>query len=97
MDIMDIAISKSHTNSVSSGIASSSYDPNTSTMTVQLRDGNSYQIEFDDGVSVQDRLVLDNIKYDKDASILLVDDKEVLTKDDAVSDDDDLNFDNMFD
>ena len=97
MDIMDIAISKSHTNSVSSGIASSSYDPNTSTMTVQLRDGNSYQIEFDDGVSVQDRLVLDNIKYDEDTSALLVDDKEVLTKDDAISNDDNIDFSGWFD
>ena len=97
MDIMDIAISKSHTNSVSSGIASSSYDPNTSTMTVQLRDGNSYQIEFEDGISVQDRVVLDNIKYDEDTSALLVGDKEVLTKDDAVQDGDDLDFSGMFD
>ena len=97
MDIMDIAISKSHTNSVSSGIAGSSYDPNTSTMTVQLRDGNSYQIEFEDGITVQDRVVLDNIKYDEDTSVLLVGDKEVLTKDDAVSDDDNIDFDGWFD
>lgn len=94
MDIMDIAISKSHTNSVSSGIASSSYDPNTSTMTVQLRDGNSYQIEFDDGVSVQDRLVLDNIKYDEDTATLLVDGKDVLTAENTESED--IDFSGMF-
>lgn len=94
MDIMDIAISKSHTNSVSSGIAGSSYDPASSTMTVQLRDGNSYQIEFDDGVSVQDRLVLDNIKYDEDTATLLVDGKDVLTAENTETED--IDFSGMF-
>ena len=91
MDIMDIAISKSHTNSVSSGIAGSSYDPNTSTMTVQLRDGNSYQIEFEDGITVQDRVVLDNIKYDEDTSTLQVDGKDVLTAENTESEDIDFS------
>ena len=97
MDIITLAIAKAYANKLSSGIANSTYDPATSTMTVNLNDGSSYNVVFDDGVSVQDRLVLDNIKYDKDASILLVDDKEVLTKDDAISNDDNIDFSGWFD
>jgi hypothetical protein len=95
MDIMDISIAKKYAESLSSGIASSSYDPTTSTMQVLMNDGSSYDVVFDDGVSVQDRLVLDNIKYDEDTSALLVGDKEVLTKDDI--EDSDIDFGGMFD
>lgn len=94
MDIMDIAISKSYTNSVSSGIQSSSYDPVTSTMRVLMNDGSSYDIVFDDGVSVQDRLVLDNIKYDEDTSTLQVNGKDVLTAENTELED--IDFSGMF-
>ena len=91
------ALARKYAQKLSCGIQSSSYDPVTSTMRVTMNDSSTYDVVFDDGVSVQDRLVLDNIKFNEDTSALLVNDKEVLTKDDAVSDDDDLNFDNMFD
>lgn len=96
LDVISLCLSKKYANKLSSGIAGSSYDPATSTMTVNLNDGSSYGIVFDDGVTTQDRIVLDNIKYDEDSSTLLVGDKEVLTKDDAVSDDDDIDFSGMF-
>ena len=97
LDVVSYCLSKKYTRQLSSGISDSSYNPATSTMTVNLNNGSSYDVVFDDGVSVKDRETLDNLKFDEDTSTLLVGNKEVLTKDDAVSDDDDLNFDNMFD
>lgn len=97
LDILTLAAAKNYAKLLSCGVANSTYDPVTSTMTVELNDGNSYDVVFDDGVSVQDRQTLDNIKYDNTTSSLLVGDKEVLTKEDAVSDDDNIDFDGWFD
>lgn len=97
MDVISYALSKKYANKLSCGIANSTYDPMTSTMTVNLNDGGSYDIVFDDGVTPQDREFLDNVNYDATDNKLEINGVEVLTKDDAVSDDDDLNFDNMFD
>lgn len=66
-------------------------------MTVTLNDGSSYGVVFDDGVSVVDRITLDNLRYDTTEGTLKVNDIEVLTKDDAVSDDDDIDFGGFFD
>jgi hypothetical protein len=93
--IVALKKAKDYAEALSSGIQSSSYDPTTSTMRVELTNGSSYEIEFEDGISVQDRVVLDNIKYDEDTSALLVGDKEVLTKDDI--EDSDIDFGGMFD
>ena len=95
--IVALKKAKDYAEALSSGIQSSSYDPNTQKMTVNLTNGSSYEIEFEDGISVQDRVVLDNIKYDEDTNALLVDDKEVLTKDDAISNDDNIDFGGWFD
>lgn len=95
MDLITLALAKKHAEKLSCGIANSTYDPATSTMTVNLNDGSSYGIVFDDGVSVQDRQTLDNIKYDNNTSSLLVGDKEVLTKEDEATGD--LDFGGFFD
>ena len=97
MDIVTLSLAKKYAQKLSCGVAGSTYDPVTSTMTVELNDGSTYGVVFDDGVSVQDRQTLDNIKYDNNTSSLLVGDKEVLTKEDAVSDDDNIDFDGWFD
>lgn len=89
------ALSKKYTKKLSSGIANSTYDPLSSTMYVEMTNGSSYDVVFDDGVTVQDRQTLDNIKYDNITSALLVGDKEVLTKQDEATGD--LNFDGFFD
>lgn len=89
------ALSKKYTKKLSSGIANSTYDPLSSTMHVEMTNGSSYDVVFDDGVTVQDRQTLDNIKYDNITSALLVGDKEVLTKDDEASGD--IDFDGFFD
>ena len=97
IDIVVLSMARKYAEKLSCGIANSTYDPATSTMTVNLNDGSSYDVTFDDGITTQDRIVLDNIKFDEDTSALLVNDKEVLTKDDAVSDDDDIDFGGFFD
>jgi hypothetical protein len=94
--IIAYALARKYAQKLSCGVAGSTYDPATSTMTVELNDGSTYGVVFDDGVTVQDRQTLDNIKYDNATSALLVGDKEVLTKEDAVSDDDNIDFGGMF-
>ena len=95
MDLVVLSLAKKYTEKLSSGIAGSTYDPATSTMTVNLNDGSTYDVVFDDGVSVKDRETLDNLKFDEDTSTLLVADKEVLTKENMASGD--LDFDGFFD
>ena len=94
MDVVTLAVAKKYAESLSSGIQGSSYDPSTSTMTVSLNDGNSYQVEFDDGVSTKDRETLDNISYDEDTNALQVNGVEVLTKENVENEN--IDFSNMF-
>ena len=94
LDVVSYCLSKKYSNKLSSGISNSSYDPTTSTMTVNLNDGSSYGIVFDDGVSVQDRIVLDNIKFDEGTSTLQIDGKDVLTAENTESED--IDFSGMF-
>lgn len=87
-------LSKKYAEKLSSGIAGSTYDPSTSTMTVNLNDGNSYEVQFDDGITTADRDVLDNISYDNTTNELQVNGVTVLTSENAAVDD--LDFSNMF-
>lgn len=97
LNVVSYCLSKKYANKLSCGISNSTYDPGTSTMTVNLNDGSSYGIVFDDGVTPQDREFLDNVDYDSTDNKLEINGVEVLTKEDAVSDDDNLNFDGWFD
>lgn len=94
MDVTSYCLSKKFSKSLSSGIANSTYDPSTSTMTVNLNDGNSYGIVFDDGITTQDREVLDNVAYDNTTSTLQVNGVEVLTKENIETEN--IDFSNMF-
>ena len=85
---------KDYANSLSSGIQGSSYDPSTATMTVNLTDGSSYDVKFDDGITTQDREVLDNVTYDNTTSTLQVNGVEVLTKENVENEN--IDFSNMF-
>ena len=95
MDVISYALSKKYANKLSCGIASSSYDPASSTMTVTLNDGGSYDIVFDDGVTPQDREFLDNVNYDATDNKLEINGAEVLTKSDEATGD--LDFSDFFD
>ena len=94
MDLVVLSLAKKYAEKLSSGIAGSTYDPTTSTMTVNLNDGSSYGIVFDDGVSTKDRETLDNISYDEDTSALQVNGVEVLTKENVENEN--IDFSNMF-
>lgn len=94
MDVVTLALAKKYAKSLSSGISNSSYDPSTSTMTVNLNDGSSYDVVFDDGITTQDRETLDNVIYDSATNTLLVDGKEVLLAE--PNDPDDIDFSGMF-
>lgn len=94
MDVVTLAVAKKYAESLSSGIQGSTYDPSTGRMTVSLNDGNSYEVEFDDGITVQDREVLDNVAYDNTTSTLQVNGVEVLTKENVENEN--IDFSGMF-
>ena len=94
MDVVSYCLSKKYSNKLSSGISNSTYDPSTATMTVNLNDGSSYDVKFDDGVSTKDRETLDNVVYDSTTNTLLVDGKEVLLAE--PSNPEDIDFSGMF-
>lgn len=96
-DATTYALAKNYSNIVGSRITSTSYDYDTSQLTFDTIDGESWSLTVNNGMNSGYKNTLDNIKYDEDTSALLVGDKEVLTKDDAVSDDDNIDFDGWFD
>ena len=90
------ALAKKYTQKVGSTITGTSYDYDTSKLTFNTENGD-WSVQVNNGMSTGYKNTLDNIRYDNDTEKLEINGVEVLTKDDAVSDDDDLNFDNMFD
>lgn len=90
------ALAKKYTQKVGSTITGTSYDYDTSKLTFNTKNGD-WSVQVNNGMSTGYKNTLDNIRYDNDTEKLEINGVEVLTKDDAVSDDDDLNFDNMFD
>lgn len=97
LDILTLAAAKNYSNIVGSTIQGTSYDYDTSELTFDTIDGNSWTVQVNNGMNAAYKQTLDNVSYDRTDDTLKVNGVEVLTKDDAVSDDDDLNFDNMFD
>ena len=89
-----LALAKKHANSLSSGIAGSSYDPTTSTMTVELNDGSTYDVVFDDGVTTADREFLDTINYDNTTGEVQINGNKVITEDMVTTED--IDFSGMF-
>ena len=96
MDIVTYALAKGYANKVGSTIQGTSYDYDTSKLTFNTENGD-WTVPVNNGMNAGYKNTLDNIRYDNDTEKLEINGAEVLTKDDAVSDDDDLNFDNMFD
>ena len=92
--VVAYALAMGYAQGLSCGVSNSSYDPATSTMTVNLNDGSNYAVVFDDGVTPQDREFLDNITYDPNTNDLEINGSEVLTRDDM--EDEDIDFDDMF-
>lgn len=97
LDILTLAAAKNYSNIVGSTIQGTSYDYDTSELTFDTVDGNSWTVQVNNGMNSQYKQTLDNVTYDTVDDILKVNGVEVLTKDDAVSDDDDIDFGGFFD
>lgn len=91
-----LAAAKKYTQKVGSRITSTSYDYDTSKLTFETEDGD-WSVSVNNGMSAGYKQTLDNIKYDTTDETLKINGVEVLTKDNAVSDDDDIDFGGMFD
>lgn len=85
LSVVTLAVAKKYAESLSSGVAGSTYDPSTSTMTVNLNDGNSYQVEFDDGVTTADREFLDTVTYDNTTGEVQINGTKVITEEDIAT------------
>ena len=97
IDILTLGAAKNYSNIVGSTIQGTSYDYDTSKLTFETVDGNSWSVQVNNGMNQAYKNTLDNTIYDNTDGVLKVNGVEVLTKDDAVSDDDNLNFDGWFD
>lgn len=96
LDVLTLALAKSYSKKVGSTITGTSYDYDTGKITFNTQDGD-WTVPVNNGMNAGYKQTLDNVKYDNATSALLVGDKEVLTKDDAVSDDDNIDFGGWFD
>lgn len=96
LNVVAYALSKKYSNKVGSTITGTSYDYDTSKLTFNTQNGD-WTVQVNNGMSASYKNTLDNVSYDTYDDILKVNGAEVLTKDDAVSDDDNLNFDGWFD
>ena len=90
------ALAKNYSNKVGSTINGTSYDYDTGELTFNTTDGD-WVVPVNSGMTPTYKNTLDNIRYDNNTEKLEINGAEVLTKDDAVGDDDNLNFDGWFD
>ena len=95
LDILTLAAAKSYSNVVGSRITSTSYDYDTSKLTFNTQDGD-WSVQVNNGMNAGYKQTLDNVTYDTTDDVLKVNGVEVLTKDDAIQDGDDLDFSGMF-
>ena len=94
LDATTLALAKAYSNKVGSTITGTSYDYNTGELTFDTVDG-QWVVSVNSGMTTDYKNTLDNITY-VDGE-LKVNGEEVLTKADAVQDDDNINFDRWFD
>lgn len=86
-------LSKNYSNKVGSTIQGTSYDYDTSKLTFNTDNGD-WTVPVNNGMNSEYKRTLDNISYDTSTNSLTVNDKEVLTKEDAATDD--IDFSGMF-
>lgn len=96
LDILTLAAAKSYSNVVGSTIQGTSYDYDTSELTFNTDNGD-WTVTVNNGMNTAYKQTLDNVSYDLANDTLKVNGVEVLTKDDAVGDDDDIDFGGFFD
>ena len=93
--LIALALAKKYAGRIGSTITGTSYDYDTSKLTFETEDG-TWEVRVNNGMSAAYKQTLDNVTYDATDDLLKVNGVEVLTKDDAVSDDDDIDFGGMF-
>ena len=96
MDIVTLALAKSYSNKVGSTIQGTNYDYDTSTLTFNTVDGD-WAVRVNNGMTAAYKQTLDNVSYDATEEKLTVNGLEVLTKADAVDEDDNIDFGGWFD
>lgn len=94
--LIALALAKKYAGRIGSTITGTSYDYDTSKLTFETEDGD-WSVSVNNGMSAGYKQTLDNIKYDTTDETLKINGVEVLTKDNAVGDDDNLDFDGWFD
>ena len=94
LDILTLAAAKNYSNVVGSTIQGTSYDYDTSKLTFNTVDGNSWEVQVNNGMNSQYKQTLDNVSYDTTDDILKVNGEEVLTKADEATGD--LDFSGIF-
>ena len=96
MDIVTYALAKSYSNKVGSTIQGTNYDYDTSTLTFNTVNGD-WAVRVNNGMNAAYKQTLDNVSYNPIEDKLTVNGSEVLTKADAVTDDDNIDFGGWFD
>ena len=94
LDILTLAAAKSYSNVVGSTITGTSYDYDTSKLTFNTVEGNSWEVQVNNGMNSQYKQTLDNVRYDMTDDALEVNGTKVLTEDDKATSD--LDFSDMF-
>ena len=95
LDILTLAAAKNYSNIVGSTIQGTSYDYDTSELTFDTIDGNSWTVQVNNGMNTAYKQTLDNVSYDTTNDTLKVNGEEVLTKADEATGD--LDFGGFFD
>ena len=93
MDIITYALAKNYSNKVGSTIIGTDYNYDTGKLTFNTVNGD-WTVPVNNGMNSEYKRTLDNISYDTSTNSLTVNDKEVLTKEDAATDD--IDFSGMF-
>lgn len=88
--LIALALSKSYASKVGSTIQGTSYDYNTGELTFNTVDGD-WVVRVNSGMTAGYKQTLDNVKYNATDDKLEVNGVEVLTKDDAESEDIDFS------
>ncbi len=88
--IIALALAKSYSSKVGSTITGTSYDYDNSKITFNTADGD-WEVRVNNGMNAGYKQTLDNVKYNATDDKLEVNGVEVLTKDDAESEDIDFS------
>lgn len=90
LDVLTLALAKSYSKKVGSTITGTSYDYDTGKITFNTQDGD-WTVPVNNGMNAGYKQTLDNVKYNATDDKLEVNGVEVLTKDDAESEDIDFS------